>query len=75
MTDTLARTSDRRLLFGTALAVIGLLWLLAGLAFLPGGEGWGYDYRAYADAAERLAESGSLYQAETLDGPYRPGPY
>ena len=68
-------TSDRRLLFGSALAVIGLLWLLAGLAFLPGGEGWGYDYRAYADAAERLAESGSLYQAETLDGPYRPGPY
>ena len=75
MTDTPAWTSDRRLLFGTALAVIGLLWLLAGLAFLPGGEGWGYDYRAYADAAERLAESGSLYQAETLDGPYRPGPY
>ena len=75
MTDTPVRTSDRRLLFGTALAVIGLLWLLAGLAFLPGGEGWGYDYRAYADAAERLAESGSLYQAETLDGPYRPGPY
>jgi hypothetical protein len=75
VTNTPARTRDRRLLFGTALAVIGLLWLLAGLAFLPGGEGWGYDYRAYADAAERLAESGSLYQAETLDGPYRPGPY
>ena len=75
MTDTPAPTSDRRLLFSTALAVIGLLWLLAGLAFLPGGEGWGYDYRAYADAAERLAESGSLYQVETLDGPYPPGPY
>ena len=57
------------------MAVIGLLWLLAGLAFLPGADGWGYDYRAYADAAERLSETGSLYQAETLEGPYRPGPY
>ena len=67
--------ADRRLLVGLGLAVVGLLWLFVGLAFFPGGEAWGYDYRAYADAAERLAQTGSLYQAETLAGPYRPGPY
>ena len=75
MNGTPVRTSDRRLLLASVLAVVGLLWLATGLAVLPGGEAWGYDYRAYADAAERLAESGSLYQAETLEGPYRPGPY
>ncbi len=57
------------------LALIGLLWLLLGLTVYPGGEGWGYDYRAYLDAAVRLGESGSLYQAETLSGPFQPGPY
>ena len=57
------------------LACIGLLWLLLGLTVYPGGEGWGYDYRAYLDAAVRLGETGSLYQAGTLGGPYRPGPY
>jgi hypothetical protein len=57
------------------LALIGLIWLLLGLAVYPGGEGWGYDYRAYLDAAVRLGETGSLYQAGTLSGPYRPGPY
>ena len=46
------------------LALIGLLWLLLGLAVYPGGEGWGYDYRAYLDAAVRLGESGSLYQTD-----------
>ena len=57
------------------LAVVGVGWLLLGLTVFPGGEGWGYDYRAYLDAAVRLLETGSLYQAETLSGPYRPGPY
>lgn len=63
------------MLAGLALAVLGGLWLVAGFVAFPGAEGWGYDYQAYADAAARLAERGSLYQAETLDGPYRPGPY
>ncbi len=63
------------MLVGTALAVIGLLWLAASLSVLSEGEAWGYDYRAYADAAARLADNGTLYQPETLDGPYRPGPY
>ena len=63
------------MLAGVALTAVGLLWLALGLVTFPAGEGWGYDYRAYADAATRLAETGSPYQAETLDGPYRPGPY
>lgn len=66
---------DRWLLAGLVLAAVGSLWLILGLVAFPGGEGWGYDYRAYAEAAARLGETGSLYQAETLDGPYRPGPY
>ncbi len=75
MSDAPTRTRDRRLLLASVLAVLGLLWLAAGLALLPDGQAWGYDYRAYADAAQRLAETGTLYQPETLDGPYRPGPY
>ncbi len=66
---------DWALLAGVALAAIGALWLIVGFVSFPGGEGWGYDYQAYADAAVRLGEDGSVYQAETLDGPYRPGPY
>jgi hypothetical protein len=66
---------DRWMVVGIPLAVLGLLWMVMGFLAFPGGEGWGYDYRAYADAADRLVATGSLYQAETLDGPYRPGPY
>ncbi len=66
---------DRGLLVGATLALLGGLWLVAGLVSFPGGAGWGYDYQAYADAAVRLAETGSLYQPETLAGPFRPGPY
>jgi alpha-1,2-mannosyltransferase len=69
------RRPHRGLLLGTALAVLGLLWIAAGALSFPDDEGWGYDYRAYADAAVRLAESGTLYQPETLSGPYRPGPF
>jgi hypothetical protein len=75
MTGAEVRGRDRRLLLAMALAAVGALWLVAAFVVLPGGEGWGYDYRAYADAAQRLAETGTLYQDETLSGPYRPGPY
>ena len=34
-----------------------------------------YDFDAYYDAALRLMATGTPYQAETLDGPFRPGPY
>lgn len=69
------RAPRRAALVAFGLAIVGSLWLIAGFVVFPHGDGWGYDYRAYHDAAVRLAESGSLYQAELLDGPYRPGPY
>lgn len=74
-TSAASHHRDWRLPLGVGLAFAGLLWLGLGLAYFPGGEGWGYDYRAYADAAERLSRTGSLYQAVTLEGPYRPGPF
>jgi hypothetical protein len=56
------------------LALLGVV----SLALIPlwgfPGAGWGYDFRAYFDAAQRLLTSGSPYQAETLAGPFRPGP-
>lgn len=75
MTAAPARTLGRGHIAGLALAVLGTLWLIAGALTFPGGEGWAYDYQAYADAATRWSERGSLYQEETLGGPYRPGPY
>jgi hypothetical protein len=63
------------LLVAVVLAAIGVMWLAAGFVSLPGAEGWGYDFEAYADAAVRLAETGTLYQPETLGGPYAPGPH
>ncbi len=74
MTDGASTDRSWLPLLGVVLATVGALWLLAGLAVLPGGRGWAYDYTAYADAAQRLEQTGSLYQAETLAGPYRPGP-
>ncbi len=73
--DAATSPRDRMRLLGITLSVAGALWLLAGLFSFPGAEGWGYDLRAYTDAASRLTDSGSLYQSETLDGAYRPGPY
>lgn len=73
--ETRRREPDRWLIAGLVVAIVGLLWVALGFLSFPGSEGWGYDYRAYVDAAVRLTESGSLYQAETLAGPYRPGPY
>ena len=57
------------------LALLGVGWLVLGFLTFHGGEGWGYDFLAYRDASVRLGETRSLYQAETLEGPYRPGPY
>lgn len=63
------------MLAAVALAVIGAVWLAAGFFSLPGADAWGYDFEAYANAALRLADTGSLYQPETLGGPYTPGPH
>jgi hypothetical protein len=55
------------------LAVLGGLWLLFGLLFLPDAFGWGYDYTSYVNAAERLSETGSLYPSWALEAEYRTG--
>lgn len=75
--STTARREGLRpsLVAAAVLATLGLGWLLLGLVALPQGTGWGYDLGAYRDAALRLADSGDLYQAETVAGPFRPGPY
>ncbi len=53
--------------------VIGAFaWLIIGGAQHT--AGWGYDFRAYYDAALRLLHTGTPYQPETLSGPFRPGP-
>jgi len=64
---------ERALLAGFGLAILGLLWLALGFVSFPGGEGWGYDYQSYVNAAERLGETGTLYPAWALEGPYRTG--
>ena len=58
------------------LAAFGLLVLsLAISTWIGRSPGWAYDFHAYYDAALRLIASGTPYQAETLGGPFRPGPY
>jgi hypothetical protein len=57
------------------LPVLAITWVVLGLQVLPHGDAWGYDFRAYRDAAVRLAETGSLYVPQTVDGPWKPGPY
>lgn len=58
---------------GVALAGLGILAWAISLA-AAGLASWGYDFAAYYAAAERLLASGNPYQAETLRGPFRPGP-
>lgn len=58
------------------LAVLGVVVLVAAVSIWIGrSPGWAYDFRAYYDAALRLIATGSPYQAETLGGPFRPGPF
>jgi hypothetical protein len=61
------------MLLGTAVAGIGLIWVLLGLTFFPGSEAWGYDYQSYVNAAERLNETGTLYPEWALEAEYRTG--
>ena len=62
----------RPLAVGVAAAGAGVL--LIALFVSRNSVGWGYDFAAYYEAALRLAQTGSPYQAETLLGPFRPGP-
>ncbi|CAN5727738.1 hypothetical protein BH23CHL7_BH23CHL7_02310 [soil metagenome] len=57
---------------GLALCGIAMLALFVGI--WQASSGWGYDFRAYYSAAERLITSGTPYQEATLGGPFRPGP-
>jgi hypothetical protein len=60
-----------------ALATGGVIVVLIAWTTILGAEhgpGWGFDFRAYYDAALRLAATGSPYQSQTLNIPFRPGP-
>jgi hypothetical protein len=76
-----ARRRDRLLLFtAIAIAVLALgLFLLQLVTFLPS-DAWRFDLEAYLDAARRLArgdlgQGWSIYDRDSLRGPFRPGPY
>lgn len=57
------------------ICALGIVFLAVTMVVWAGhSPGWGYDFRAYFDAAARLLATGTPYQAETLAGPFRPGP-
>lgn len=61
---------------GAGLAFAGLLVLGLSISIWIGrSPGGAYDFSAYYEAAQRLLATGSPYQAETLGGPFRPGPF
>ena len=70
-----SRVPSRATVVAVGVALLGLAWLVVAFVAFPGAPAWGYDFEAYRNAAVRLAETGSLYQAETLAGPFSPGPY
>ena len=58
------------------IAAIGALVLAGAIAtWVNRSPGWAYDFHAYYDAALRFIATGTPYQAETLAGPFRPGPF
>ena len=75
------------LLVGVLLSALALVWLaqvsvayrttevIDGETVAAFDDIWAYDFEAYVNAAARLESEGSLYQEETLGGPFRPGPY
>lgn len=61
---------------GAGLALLGLMVLISAISVWIGrSPGWAYDFHAYYDAALRFIATGTPYQAETLAGPFRPGPF
>ncbi len=61
---------------GAGLAFAGLIVLGLTISIWFGhSPGWAYDFNAYYEAAMRLIATGSPYQAETLGGAFRPGPF
>ncbi len=58
------------------IAAVGSLVLLGAMfLWVNQASSWAYDFRAYYDAALRVAVSGSPYHPETLGGPFSPGPF
>jgi hypothetical protein len=60
-----------------ALVVSGTVIVVLAWMLIQGAErtaGWGFDFRAYYDAAVRFVATGTPYQTETLSGPFQPGP-
>jgi hypothetical protein len=55
-------------------AVIGCMSLAAIPLWALSSAGWGYDFHAYFEAAQRLLNTGSPYQPQTLGGRFSPGP-
>jgi hypothetical protein len=51
----------------------GTVTLAAALVAFAGSRGAAYDFRAYFDAAQRLAAGQPLYQGVTQQGPFAPG--
>ncbi len=76
-----ARRRERLLLF-VAIVLAGLalgLFVLEMLRFMTA-LAWAFDLEAYLDAARKLArrdvlQNWSMYDADSLAGPFRPGPY
>jgi hypothetical protein len=61
---------------GAGLALAGVIVLILAISnWLGRSPGWAYDFHAYYDAALRLMAMGTPYQAQTLGGPFRPGPF
>ncbi len=61
---------------GVGIAVGGsVVLIVAMIVWADQAISWAYDFQAYYDAAVRLMLTGTPYQAETLGGPFQPGPF
>jgi hypothetical protein len=67
----------QRLVLFTALLLAGLAVGVFAFHLMALGhsDGWRFDLEAYLDAARHLARGEPMYSADTLQGPFRPGPY
>jgi alpha-1,2-mannosyltransferase len=56
-------------------AALGLVVIALAITVSAGKSfNWGYDLRAYYEAALRFVATGTPYQVQTLSGPFQPGP-
>jgi hypothetical protein len=57
------------------LAVLGAVFLVAGMFVMSGTLGWGFDFEAYYGAALRVARGEGVYLPWTVEDRFSPGPY